>query len=51
VAGHVLLAALVWRDLARRPAARVRGSKNLWRLLSAANTSGSLAYVLIGRKG
>jgi hypothetical protein len=50
LAGHVLLAALVWRDLARRPATGVRGSKNLWRLLSAANTSGSLAYVLVGRK-
>ena len=47
--GHVLVAALVWRDLARRPDARVRGGKNLWRVLSALNTSGSVAYVLLGR--
>ena len=49
--GHVLAAAWVWRDLAQRPAARVRGAKNLWRVLSALNTSGSAAYVLLGRRG
>lgn len=48
--GHALVTALVWRDLARQPSMRVRGGKNLWRLLSAANTSGSLAYVLVGRR-
>lgn len=47
---HLVVATLVWRDLARRPADRVRGSKKLWRLLSAANTSGSVAYVLVGRR-
>ncbi|SEP64526.1 hypothetical protein [Microlunatus flavus] len=51
LAGHVLVTALVWRDLARRPASGVRGGKNLWRALSALNTGGSLAYVLLGRRG
>lgn len=47
---HVVVTALVWRDLASRPDAQVRGSKNLWRTLSALNTSGSLAYLLLGRR-
>lgn len=48
--GHTVVTALVWRDLARRPDAGVRGGKNLWRTLSALNTSGALAYLLIGRR-
>jgi hypothetical protein len=48
--GHTVVTALVWRDLAHRPDARVRGGKNLWRTLSALNTGGSLAYLLIGRR-
>ena len=48
--GHAVVTALVWRDLARRPDAAVRGGKNLWRTLSALNTSGSLAYLLLGRR-
>ena len=47
---HVVVTALVWRDLASRPDAQVRGGKNLWRALSALNTSGSLAYLLLGRR-
>ena len=50
LAAHLVVAALVWRDLARRLAGSVRGGKNLWRVLSAANTAGSLAYVLVGRR-
>ena len=38
VLGHVLLAAWTWRDIQQRPARQIRGSKRLWRLLSAANT-------------
>ncbi len=50
LAAHVVVTALVWRDLASRPPQAVRGSKNLWRLLSAMNTGGSLAYLLVGRR-
>jgi hypothetical protein len=49
-AAHLLVTAATWRDLSRRPANRVRGSKALWRVASAANTGGSVAYFLIGRK-
>lgn len=47
---HVVVTALVWRDLAARPDRAVRGPKNLWRVLSALNTSGSLGYLLVGRR-
>ena len=47
---HVIVFSLTWRDLRRRPAAGVRGNKNLWRLASLLNTSGSLTYWLFGRR-
>lgn len=47
---HTLIAALTWRDLRARPADRVRGKKKLWRLASAFNTLGSVAYWLFGRR-
>ena len=47
---HAAITALTWRDLRRRPADQVRGSKKLWRAASAMNTVGSLAYLVIGRK-
>ena len=47
---HVVVTALVWRDLAARADGEVRGGKNLWRVLSALNTSGSAAYLLLGRR-
>jgi hypothetical protein len=50
VLGHVLLAAWTWRDIQQRPAQQIRGSKRLWRLLSAANTLGSASYWLVGRR-
>jgi hypothetical protein len=50
VAAHVLLTALVWRDIARRPASELRGSKNLWRFLTALNTGNHLLYLLVGRR-
>jgi hypothetical protein len=49
-AAHVAITAMTWRDLQRRSADEVRGSKNFWRVASALNTIGSLAYVLIGQK-
>jgi len=48
---HVTITGLTWRDLRRRPAAAVRGRKTVWRVASAANTSGSVAYWLFGRRG
>jgi hypothetical protein len=50
VIGHVLVAAWTWRDIRQRPAQQVRGSKALWRVLSAVNTLGSVSYWLIGRR-
>jgi hypothetical protein len=48
--GHALIGAVTWRDIKRRPAEQVRGSKTLWRILSAVNTLGSVGYWLIGRR-
>jgi hypothetical protein len=47
---HVVLTALVWRDIARRDPTELRGSKNLWRLLTAMNTGNHLLYLLVGRR-
>jgi hypothetical protein len=47
---HAAITTLTWRDLRRRPEEQVRGSKRLWRVASAVNTVGSLAYLTIGRK-
>ena len=47
---HVTAATLTWRNLRNRPAAQVRGSKTLWRVASALNTLGSVAYWLFGRR-
>lgn len=52
VAGVVqfVLQAVALRDLRRRDAAAVRGSKRLWRLLSFVNYVGPIAYLTVGRK-
>ena len=47
---NAIIASFTWRDLRRRPASAVRGNKRLWRLASMANTSGSVAYWLFGRR-
>lgn len=47
---HLSVTALTWRDLRDRPAWQVRGNKTIWRLASAANTIGSAAYWLYGRR-
>jgi hypothetical protein len=47
---HVILARSTWRDLRRRPDAAVRGPKRLWRVWSVTNTTGTLAYWLVGRR-
>jgi hypothetical protein len=50
LAGHVAVTALTWRDLRHRSDDQVRGSKKWWRVASAANSSNSLIYLLIGRR-
>jgi hypothetical protein len=47
---HVTIMTLTWRDLRSRPAGQIRGPKQLWRVASALNTSGSAAYWLFGRR-
>lgn len=50
LAAHVALTALVWRDIDRRDPSRLRGSKTLWRTLTALNTGNSLLYLTVGRR-
>jgi hypothetical protein len=47
---HVILLRFTWRDLRRRPDAAVRGPKRLWRVAASLNTTGSVAYWLVGRR-
>ena len=47
---HVIVARFTLRDLRRRPASAVRGPKRLWRVWATLNTTGSLAYWLVGRR-
>ena len=47
---HIPLTVLTWLDLRSRPAAQIRGSKVIWRLASALNTTGSVAYWVFGRR-
>ncbi len=44
------LAAAAWADLARRPAAEVRGPKWRWAAVIAVNYAGPIAYFCLGRK-
>jgi len=41
---QICLAAAAWRDLAKRPAASVRGRKAVWAGVIAVNFVGPLAY-------
>jgi hypothetical protein len=50
VVAHVVFAALTWSDIRDRPQEKIRGSKKFWRTVSAMNTSGALAYWLVGRR-
>jgi hypothetical protein len=47
---EVVLAALAWRDLGRRPDTQVSGSKNFWRVFVNINPGNSLAYWAFGRR-
>lgn len=48
--GHLVLTALVWRDIDRRAASELRGSKALWRAVTALNTGNHLIYLVLGRR-
>ena len=41
---------LTWRDLKERDDDEVRGGKTVWRMASALNVSGSIAYWIFGRR-
>jgi hypothetical protein len=47
---HLVIVHYVWRDLGRRDAAQVRGSKRLWRIATGANSAASVLYLLVGRR-
>ena len=46
---QLTLATAAWVDLARRPAAQVRGPKAAWALGIAVNVVGPIAYFTVGR--
>jgi hypothetical protein len=50
VAVQAAVAAVTIRDINHRPKEAVRGPKMLWRLVGGANTLGSVAYWVLGRK-
>ena len=47
---HGTIAALTWRDIRSRSADQIRGTKRGWRIASAVNTMGSVAYWITGRR-
>ncbi len=47
---HVILLALTRMDLRSRPDNAVRGNRRMWKAWSTLNTTGSVAYWLVGRK-
>ena len=47
---HLIVNALVWRDLASRGPGTVRGGKVLWRVLIGLNSGNGLLYLLFGRR-
>ena len=50
-AAEIVLTAAALRDLARRPAGRVRGPKPMWVLGCLVQPVGPIAYLLVGRRG
>ncbi len=46
---QITLAGIAYRDLRKRPASRVRGSKKLWYAVNAINFVGPLTYLVYGR--
>jgi len=50
LAAHTAVTAFTWRDIRNRPDDQIRGSKRLWRVVSAVNSTNSIVYFLLGRK-
>ncbi len=48
--GQIALLIAALRDLHRRPAVEIKGSKKLWTMLVFANYVGPLAYFFLGRQ-
>jgi hypothetical protein len=46
---QIVLYAAAYRDISRRPAAQIRGSKAKWRAICLLNTVGPLCYFRWGR--
>ena len=47
---HLLVMTLAWRDISRRSPAQLRGSKALWRAVTALNAGNAVIYLLAGRR-
>ncbi|MEO8969677.1 MAG: hypothetical protein ABI427_19370 [Solirubrobacteraceae bacterium] len=47
---ELVVIAAVERDIARRPAGRLRGPKLLWRVVATQNLIGPVAYLTLGRR-
>ncbi len=50
IAGHLWSTTKVWHDIDRRSPSELRGSKTLWRILTALNSGNHLLYLLVGRR-
>jgi len=46
---HLTLLVAALRDIRRRPADQIRGSKRLWTMISFVNWVGPIAYFMFGR--
>ena len=47
---EVISAAFAWRDIKRRPAESIRGSKRFWRVVFVNDPGNSLLYWIVGRR-
>lgn len=47
---HLLMMTLAWRDISRRSPAQLRGSKALWRVVTALNAGNVVVYLVAGRR-
>lgn len=47
---HVTVTALAWRDISVKTPSELRGSKNVWRWITALNTGTALIYLAVGRR-
>jgi hypothetical protein len=45
---HLLIVGLAWRDISRRSPAQLRGSKTLWRAVTALNAGNVVVYLTAG---